>query len=383
MEKVVIVGGGPAGYTVAAALDNQNLDVTLIEKLCVYHNSVSALRATVDETYRWQQFQPYSGLLKGKSSRVVHGEVVGVEGGVVKLKDGTTFPYDYLVIATGSQNPFPAKLEALDSVKEGIAKYSDVEEEISKAQQILIVGGGPVGVELAGEIKTYFPHKEVTILHRGATVLNNQGGAPPLSPQFIDGVTKLIRDLYIKLILEDSLEHIGNEFEAGPKTLVTKKGIQIETDLVFYCTGSKPNTHMFKSSFGSSMDQNGYFNVNSHFQIEGHTNVFAIGDVTSIREPKLAYTASAMHGPITAKNILALSKNKPVTAAHKPFQNTSMMVVGPHKGIAQVGFLPWPLGGVHTWGMFASIKNNERLFVGKSWKIVTGSPLPTTNPHQN
>eukprot|EP00301_Raphidiophrys_heterophryoidea_P008564 c13157_g1_i1.p1 GENE.c13157_g1_i1~~c13157_g1_i1.p1 ORF type:complete len:406 (-),score=139.07 c13157_g1_i1:198-1364(-) len=383
VPKVVIVGGGPAGVGLAKQLDSK-LDVTLIERKVAFHNNVPALRAVVDATYRWQQFQPYSGLFKSKSGRVVRGDVVGVEGGGVKLKDGQSIAYDYLVIATGSQNPFPAKLEDLNSVKAGIAKYEQMEAVVQRANKILIVGGGPVGVEFAGEIKCAFPNKDVTIIHRGETLLSNQGGAPALSPAFTGGVADIVRDLKINLILGDSVEISAEAkragYEEGSKTLKSSKGKDIQTDLVLWCTGNSPNTGFLKSSLGAAIGNNGLIKVNGHLQVEGHPNVFAIGDVTNVLEPKLAFVASK-HAEVVAKNIVALSKNKTASAVHKPFQNSSFMVVGPNRGISQVGFLPWPMKGVKKTGMFATLKNKSRLFVDKTWPMVTGNPMPKANPN--
>lgn len=68
-----------------------------------------------------------------------------------------------MVIATGSDGPFPGKCGKDSSLANLIKRYEDVTNEIKIAKQIVIVGGGPVGVELAGEIvDTYGEEKQVS-----------------------------------------------------------------------------------------------------------------------------------------------------------------------------------------------------------------------------
>ena len=62
-----------------------------------------------------------------------------------------------MVIATGTRGPFPGKCRFDASSKQLIAAYEEFTQEIQKAENIVIVGGGAVGVEMAGEIATDYP----------------------------------------------------------------------------------------------------------------------------------------------------------------------------------------------------------------------------------
>ncbi|MEK8108483.1 FAD-dependent oxidoreductase [Micromonospora sp. M12] len=60
---------------------------------------------------------------------------------------------DYLVLATGSSYAYPARLAA-DSIEEALVDLHQTNKELASAQRVLILGAGPVGLELAGEIRT-------------------------------------------------------------------------------------------------------------------------------------------------------------------------------------------------------------------------------------
>ena len=71
-------------------------------------------------------------------------------------------PYTELVIATGSGGPFPGKCDSLECSSSKLAQlYKDFTCEVQKAEEIVIVGGGAVGVEMSGEIRDSFPDKKV------------------------------------------------------------------------------------------------------------------------------------------------------------------------------------------------------------------------------
>ncbi|PKI71654.1 hypothetical protein CRG98_007977 [Punica granatum] len=128
-KKVVVVSGGVGGSLVARSLQF-NTDVILID--------LSIQLCTVLLT-----------LLVAKAVDIK-------EGGVV-TEDGNLFPYDYLLAATGHRDSVPR------SRRERIAQYQEEFEKIKFSNSILIIGGGPTGVELAGEIAVDFPGKKVTL----------------------------------------------------------------------------------------------------------------------------------------------------------------------------------------------------------------------------
>jgi len=76
----------------------------------------------------------------------------------------TSLDYSDVVIAVGSQGPFPGRASAT-SLSKATADYQSLNDELEKANDIVIVGGGAVGVELAGEIADKYKMKNITIIH--------------------------------------------------------------------------------------------------------------------------------------------------------------------------------------------------------------------------
>ena len=109
MARVVVVGGGYGGVTVAKGLDPL-AEVILVEQKDQFVHHAAALRAAVDEAWQHSIFMPYTNLLT--NGRVVHGTVSRVDGTRVHIFGQDPIDADYVVLATGSTYPFPAKYTA-------------------------------------------------------------------------------------------------------------------------------------------------------------------------------------------------------------------------------------------------------------------------------
>eukprot|EP00300_Choanocystis_sp_HF-7_P005412 c14067_g1_i3.p1 GENE.c14067_g1_i3~~c14067_g1_i3.p1 ORF type:complete len:249 (+),score=47.47 c14067_g1_i3:627-1373(+) len=165
-------------------------------------------------------------------------------------------------------------------------------------------------------------------------------------------------------------------FQTGPATVALSNGLSVECDLRFVCIGGGLNNSAFSKTFGGAMTKQGKLRVNSCLQVEGETNVFALGDIAAAGETGLAYIAGSVHAPIVIQNIKRILGGKQPNSHHKPWTVSSMFVpLGPDTGVAQVGFLPFG-NGVHTWGLFANLKNSQRLFVDKTWETIYGRGPP-------
>src|SRR5258707_10820580 len=109
---VVVIGGGYGGVNVAKSLD-ADVRVVLVEPKDAFVHSVAALRALVEPDFLPRIFLPYDKLLA--RGRVEHDRAVRVTSRGVVVASGAEIPADYIVLASGSNYPFPAKSDVDDT----------------------------------------------------------------------------------------------------------------------------------------------------------------------------------------------------------------------------------------------------------------------------
>jgi NADH dehydrogenase FAD-containing subunit len=112
--SVLVIGGGYGGIAVAKGLDDV-ADVTLVEPKDAFVHNVAALRALVAPEWLPKIFLPYDHLLQ--NGRVVRDRVVRLEGRRALLGSGSAMDADFVVLATGSSYPFPAKSDSTDTLR--------------------------------------------------------------------------------------------------------------------------------------------------------------------------------------------------------------------------------------------------------------------------
>src|SRR6202521_494143 len=134
--KVVVVGGGYGGIAVAKALDETS-DVVLVEQKDAFMHNIAALRALVDPSWLPRIFFPYAGLLA--NGRVVRDRAVVVDPHRVVTASGEEIVADYVVLASGSKYPFPAKTDLVDTEK-AHEEVRLVHRALSEAERVLLVG---------------------------------------------------------------------------------------------------------------------------------------------------------------------------------------------------------------------------------------------------
>src|ERR1700722_8736581 len=150
---VVVVGGGYGGTAVAKALDETS-EVVLVEPKDAFMHNIAALRALVDPSWLPKIFLPYAGLLS--QGRVVRDRATVVDPHQVVTASGEEIFADYIVLASGSRYPFPAKTDMVDTLR-AQEQVRRTHMALTQAERVLLVGAGPVGIELAGEIRHVWP----------------------------------------------------------------------------------------------------------------------------------------------------------------------------------------------------------------------------------
>ncbi|KAJ7751309.1 FAD/NAD(P)-binding domain-containing protein [Mycena maculata] len=359
-QKVVIVGAGPGGGSIVARTLSAKLptaQITLINPLPYAISRPTLPRMTVSDGNNLIETAliPFDKLFTSPNGTFVQGVVESIradkKGGLVVLTDGQQFAYDVLVLAPGSiwEGPleFPTDAKAVPAfVDASRAKFK-------KAQKIVLVGGGAVGVEYAGEIKDIWPGKEVTIVHGDAGIMNST-----YSASFRKGLEKGLGARGINLILNDYVDEIP---APGPTTVTTRRGHVIDADLVISARGPRPRTEFIAKSLGAdSLDERNQIKVKPTLQLSEHPDIFAVGDAINTVEQKQVMKASA-HAALVAGNIVAYLAGKSL----KEYKGSSEIIVvtnGKNGGRAYFGIL-W---GITLGDWFARLVKSKTLLVSLS-----------------
>jgi NADH dehydrogenase FAD-containing subunit len=324
---VVVIGGGYGGVNVAKALD-ADLDVVLVEPKDAFVHNIGALRALVEPTFLPKIFLPYDRLLA--NGRVVRDRAVEVSAQRVVLASGESITADYIVLATGSAYPFPAKSDAHDA-EDAIDNYRAAYTELTEANRVLLVGAGPVGIELAGEIIAKWPDKHVTLLDLADDVLGDR-----FRPDLRAELRTQLLDLGVELVLGEGLSEFPPTAanELATFTVTTNAGRQITADIWFQCFGVTPVSDYLRDDLATARRPDGFVSVGPALQVAGHENVFAIGDV-STADAKMAGMAG-MQAQLVAANIIKMVKGDHDLAAYEPYGAAIVVPIGPEGGSGQL-----------------------------------------------
>jgi apoptosis-inducing factor 2 len=325
---VVVIGGGYGGVNVAKALD-EVADVTLVEPKDTFFHNVAALRGLVNPSFLPTTFIPYGGLLA--NGRVVHDRAKDVDGSKVVLGSGEVLTPDFVVLASGSTYPFPAKAGA-DRADDSQDRVRETHKALAEARHALLLGGGPVGVELAGEIRAVWPDKAVTIVDMADDILGSR-----FSKELRDEVRRQLDDVDVELVLGSALregEPLMAPGELATFTVTTLSGRAISADIWFRCFGVTPVSDYLSGSLAAARTPEGFIEVDPHLRVLGHQNVFALGDV-STADAKMAGFAG-LQAAIVAANVTAAISGSGELQTYESLGPVIAITIGPEGGAGQL-----------------------------------------------
>jgi NADH dehydrogenase FAD-containing subunit len=335
--SVVVLGGGYGGINAAKALDDV-AEVTLVDPTEAFVHNVASWRALVEPEWLDRIFWPYEHLLA--HGRFVRDRAVAVDGRRVTLGSGGVVEPDYLVLATGSAYPFPAKTEEPD-IASARARHRAAHEALLGADRVLIVGAGPSGLEVAGEIKAFFPEKHVTIADVSEDIL-----VGPYDQALRDELRRQLDALGVELRLGVALTELPTAPPAtlAPFAIATADGRELAADIWFRAFGVHPHSeYLDGGTLGDRRDERGYVRVDEHLRVVGEPQTFAIGDVNDA-DRDMAGIASRQ-AAVVAGNIRALITGDGKLTSWEPFPPMIAIPLGPEGG---AGFLGDGVAGAAT-----------------------------------
>ncbi|GMY15749.1 apoptosis-inducing factor homolog B-like [Fagus crenata] len=352
-SKLVVIGGGIAGSLLAKSLQFL-ADVILIDPKEYFEIPWASLRSMVEPSFARRSVINHRDYFT--NGRIITSSAINITETEVLTAEGHLIAYDYLVIATGHANRVPkTKTEKLN-------QYEADNEKINSAHSILIVGGGPTGVELAGEIAVDFPGKKVTLVHNGSRLLEFIG--PKAGKKSLNWLISK----KVEVILEQrvDLNHLSDE----GKTYQTSEGETIRADCHFLCTGIPLGSAWLKETvLENNLDKHGRLMVDGNLRVKGRKNIFAIGDITNIPEIKQGYLAQK-HALVAAKNLklLMTGGKESKMATYEPGSVMAIVSLGRTSAVAQFPFTT-------ISGCIPGLIKSRDLFVGKTRKQMGLDPL--------
>ncbi len=366
---VVILGGGFGGLTAARQFKHADVDVTLVDRTNhhlfqpLLYQVATATLAPSDITVpiRW-------ALRKYRNVLVLMADVhtVDVDRRVVYLDDERrALAYDYLIVATGARHSYfghdawEARAPGLKSVADAAAirrrflsafeLAEKTEDPVLRAQYqtIVVIGGGPTGVELAGIMPDTARGfcRDFRRIDAGKTrVILLEG-----SDRLLGAFPKTLSDR-----AQRDLEKLGVEVRLGAiVTRIEPDAVyvgeeRIATRTVVWAAGNAASP--LGRQLGAPVDRAGRVLVEPDLSLPGRPEVFAVGDLAAYVDrgdpvPGVAPAANQM-GEHAAKQILATLRGAPRTA----FRYTNkgdLATIGRHKAVAKIGRIE--LTGYIAW----------------------------------
>lgn len=365
MVSIIIVGGGIAGTRVAqdlAKFSNKDLIIKLIDKKEYFEVPYATLRGIVEpDTTGKTLRKKYQDFLRVE---FILGRVINISAEKIRLEDGREFPFDIAIIATGSSYrsfSIPKPPDVMVLMKDRENQFQEENQKLLDAQNILVIGGGAVGIELAGEIAYSYPEKNITLIESLPRLLNNfKARASKIAK-------KLLEKMGVSVVLNEFIEKDVNE---KGMWISHKSNNLYPADLVYFCIGISPNTSFLKSSFPNSIDDNKRIKVNDKLQQESNKNIFVIGDCNDVNEFKLGYLADKQ-ARFLVKNLKKLIRagfNYNVSlSSYRPKTAISIIPIGKKNGIVQL-----PIGSFKLKPLVAY--KNKDLFVKRQFKKIKTKP---------
>ncbi|PKW15387.1 NAD(P)/FAD-dependent oxidoreductase [Saccharopolyspora spinosa] len=353
-RTVAVIGGGYGGTAVAKALESE-ADVILIDPRDAFVNAAASLRALTRPGWAGNMFFPYKTLLT--RGEVIRDRAVSVDPSGVTLASGEHVTADYVVLATGSSYAYPAKPSS-DSIGEALDDLRRTHEELLQANEVLILGAGPVGLELAGEIKEVWPEKHVTIADPAEELL------PGFTPEVVHDLRGQLDALGVEVRLGTGLAAPPSTEagRAGAFTATTTDGDEITADIWFRAYGTSTNSDYLADGKLTIRTPQGRVPVTEFLNVKEHDHVYAVGDITDVAEAKMAGYAM-QHAEVVVKNITAQLNGEQPTATYQP--PPFPMILLPLGTSGGVGQLPSPDGPTAAPAAMVAEYKGADLFTGR------------------
>lgn len=405
-KRVIIIGGGFAGLNLAKRLTgNRYLEVTVVDQNnyhffppLLYQVSTAFIEAS-------NISHPFRRLFQDRPNVRFHfGSLLQVFPDTQTIETDTGFlNYDYLVLAMGTETNYfgmqnvkehALPMKSIDDAlnlrnhllltQEKAVRSTDIQER-ERLQNIVIAGGGPTGVEIAGMLAEMgrnivakdYPEMgtfrgKIYLVDAGATLLG------PMSKKSQEEALHVLKDFGVQIILNTAVKDYVND------TVLLANGQEIPAATLIWASGviARDVPGLPKETFTRGRR----LLVDEVNRVQGYPNIFAIGDQAFMTadpkfpnsHPQVAQPA-IQQGKLLATNLTRLEKGE----ALKPFRYNdkgNMAIIAKYKAVADLpklffkGFFAWLVWLFIHIIPLVGFRNKVQLFFAWMYAFITNDP---------
>ena len=397
-EKIVIIGGGFAGLQLAKHLNNQGkYKVMVIDKMNhhmfqpLFYQVATGRIEPSNISFPFRKIFQKSKNIQFRMTEVK--KIIPSENKIIG--DDGVFTYDKLVIATGCKTNFFGNQKMQDlalgmkNTQEAITIRNHIlmtfEKMIIERKSsddgnwnLVIVGSGPTGVELAGafsEMKTdILPRDYPRMNFSDLNIILISAGDKPLeamSQESQDAAEDYLKQLGVKFLKNERVTDYDGE------VINMASGNSIPTNNVIWAAGVTGN--IIDDFNKENLVRNRYI-VNRYNQVKGFDNIFAIGDIAYMETPKYPQghpqvaNVAINQGKNLAKNFKKDSKKD--WTEYEYIDRGSMATIGKYRAVVDLpkfkfqGFLAWYLWMFLHLMLILSVRNKLAIFFNWMWSYI-------------
>ena len=384
-HQVVVIGSGFGGLFGTKALRRADVDVTMIAKT-THHLFQPLLYQVATGILSEGEIAPPTRevLARQKNAKVLLGEVrdVDLEARTVThhvLGRETVTPYDSLIVAAGAGQSyfgndqfaeFAPGMKSIDDALElrgrifGAFELAELMaakgEDVDHLLTFVVVGAGPTGVEMAGQIAElarrtlrsdfrYINTREARVILADA--------APQVLPPFGEKLGKKTKEALEDLGVEVRLGAMVTDVDERGLVVQHKDGRQerIEAVTKIWAAGvqASPLTRTLAEQSGATLDRAGRIGVNPDLTLPGHPEVFVVGDMIALNNLPGVAQVAIQGAKYAAREIEGRLRNKPPQKPFKYFDKGSMATISRFDAVAMIGKVR--LSGVIAWLMWLGV----------------------------
>lgn len=406
--RVVIIGAGFGGLSLARQLRKAPVEVILVDKNN-YHTFQPLLYQVATAGLEAEEIaHAVRGIFHKQSNFDFHlGEVTGIDWARkdVLMLDGSTLSFDYLVLAAGATTNFfgvdGAEMHGfgLKNLSEAVNLRSHVIALFEEANRkstpvasgtgspdlsslnIVVVGGGPTGVEMAGALcelfqkvlKKDFPnlpveHAQVYLVEASPKLLNAYH--PKLQPYAVEQLerrgVKVLLDTQVVRVTSDAV-HLNNGETISTKTMIWAAGVR---------------ANPLAERLGLPTTRGGRVTVANDLSIPGFDQVYAVGDIAASKnaadqvDPQLAPVAMQGGQHVARQIMLHLAGKEPTAFQYK--SRGIMATIGRNAAVSQLdigirntGFIAWVMWLVLHLMQLVGFRNRLNVLLNWAWNYFT------------